>query len=373
MTIERRRAKAGVRYRAVVECRGRRYRGHWRETKRHALRDEADLLDARAQRTLRDEYGPDRIPTFAEAVGEYLRHCDKRVERGDEATSTVVTKRIHLNVPGRLLDRFGPVRLDEITEDQVEVCKRALYRDLAGPYVNRHLATLSGIFTFYRRRVSNPVASIKRYPENRDAWQAPGRDLVERIIVTARGSGNRHLAPIVLVCYEIAARVNEVRPLRWDQIDFGWCDRSGTKRGLVVWPRTKAGERQTAPLSMRAREELLQQRRRVEGPWYFPSPVQDAPISYVALRDASRVVIRDLEIGPLRIHDLRHARATELIGMDIASEKVQRVGRWKSHASMSRYIHMRADEAASAFEAAEALPDEATVTQMRQSRRKGPK
>lgn len=164
MTIERRRAKAGIRYRAEVVYRGRKYRGSWRATKRYALRDEADLMDARAEGTLHDEYGPNRMPMFSEAAAEYLRHCDQMVKRGDQAPSTLVAKRGHFEIKGRLLDRFGSCRLDEITEDQIEVFKRSLYRTRCGPTVNRHLASLSGLFTFYRRRVANPVASIEAVP-----------------------------------------------------------------------------------------------------------------------------------------------------------------------------------------------------------------
>ena len=120
--------------------------------------------------------------------------------------------------------------------------------------------------------------------------------------------------------------------------------------------------RQTGPLSLRARAEVLEHRMRVgESRWCFPSPVQDGPISYYALNEAWHRVLDKAGMPPLRLHDLRHARATQLIGLNVATEKVQCLGRWKSRTSIDRYIHMQADHAAGALDAAEALPDEATV------------
>ncbi len=304
MTIERWRTKKDAkRFRARLVHQGAVIHGRVRNAEWQALEDEAALKKARDQGTLGDDYGQNRIPTFAEAAKEYLAHCAARVEQGDEAPRTYDAKATHLELV--LLPRFGPQRLDEITVDQVEVVKRWLYRNKSGPTANRYLATLSGLFKFYRRRVTSPVAGVTRYEENTDAWQAPSRPTVEHIIGVARQSGSRHLAPIVLLCFEIAARIDEIRPLRWEAIDFDWCDRSGTRRGIITWERTKAGKRQTGPLSLRAREELLEQRMRVgNSDWCFPSPVQDAPISYFAINEAWHRVLVKARVPPMRIHTI---------------------------------------------------------------------
>lgn len=368
MTIKRTERKSGPRWRAVIKRQGRHIYGPWRPKRWQASEDEAAMMRARELGTLEDQYGPDRMPTFAEAAADYLHHCRRRVEQGDLAPRTLDAIETHLDL--HLVERFGELRIDEISVDLVEVAKRSLYRDLSGPTVNRYLATLSGVFRYFRHRCSNPVAGIERYDENTDAWQSIGRPEVERIVAHARG-GAAYLDTVVLLLFELCARISEIRMLRWEQIEWGWTDRRGQRRGLITWPTTKAGEAQTVPLTLRARDELRRQKRRiVESPWCFPSPVKaDRPIGYEAISEAWKRALRDLEMPTtLRLHDLRHGRATQMIEAGVPPHKAQRAGRWRSRASMDRYVHMSGEHAAEAWDQVDALPDEAAVEQFEKAR-----
>ncbi len=358
MAIESRKGRDGIkRYRARRMRDYHRSVGKWRDSRAEAAQDEADMLKAIADGRWHLEYGPDRVPTFKEVADQHLVEFEKLVREGKRSRRTFRDKRRRLKK--HILPELGERRIDQISQLDIERLKRRLRdpkgADLSGPTVNRYLAVTSSIFRAARAWCRNPVSGVERFEENDDRWTATTPEEAEELIAAAANDANPNIRMLIILLWEAALRSkSEALPLRWDDINWQWCDSQGVKRGLITLRSTKAGETQAVPMSKRLRAELRAWRRRTPGAFVLPAKKGSKPMGEAVMYKAWRRVVKAAGFPTtLRMHDFRHGRATDLIRKGAAQRQVQELLRHKTRIMTDRYVHMTVHDAAAALEAGE--------------------
>ena len=100
----------------------------------------------------------------------------------------------------------------------------------------------------YEVLMENPLRKIKVPPANRGRVRFLSDSERERLLISCQQSRNPSLYPLVLLALTTGARKEELRRLRWGQIDL--------ERGLIQLEQTKNGERRTLLLTGRALQVL---------------------------------------------------------------------------------------------------------------------
>lgn len=119
---------------------------------------------------------------------------------------------------------------------------------------------------------------------------------------------------LVVLAIETAMRQGELLKLEWEHISL--------QRRIAHLPDTKNGSKRDVPLSLKARDALIQLGARTKGKVF----------GYTAngLKSAWRIMLQRLEIKDLHFHDLRHeacSRLFELGTLDIMEIAARGVGR----------------------------------------------
>ncbi len=173
----------------------------------------------------------------------------------------------------------------------------------------------------------NPVTNVRK-PK-----AAPGRDrrLTAReerqILRYCHAHPTADLYVLVVLAIETAMRQGELLKLEWEHINL--------QRRIAHLPDTKNGSKRDVPLSLKARDALIQLGAKTKGQVF----------SYTAngLKSAWRIMLQRLGIEDLHFHDLRHeacSRLFELGTLDIM--EIAAISGHKSLAMLKRYTHLKA-------------------------------
>lgn len=197
--------------------------------------------------------------------------------------------------------------------------------------VRLEMSLLSNVFDIGRIEwgvcESNPVSNVRK-PK-----AAPGRDrrLTAReerqIMRYCHAHPTPDLYVLVVLAIETAMRQGELLKLEWEHISL--------QRRIAHLPDTKNGSKRDVPLSLKARDALIQLGARTKGKVF----------GYTAngLKSAWRIMLQRLEIKDLHFHDLRHeacSRLFELGTLDIM--EIAAISGHKSLAMLKRYTHLKA-------------------------------
>lgn len=219
--------------------------------------------------------------------------------------------------------------------------------EVSGSTTNRDLNLISHVINVARKEwgihVENPIAMIRRPPENRarNRRLASGEEekLLAELEETTRsergtyeqgGSRNPWMRPLVILALETAMRRGELLSLRW--ADVFLADR------FVRLHETKNGESRDVPLSTRAYGVLAGLPRHISGR-VFPTTADAVKKAFV--RSVQRA-----DLGDLHFHDLRH-EATSRIAEKLDNVlELSAVTGHKTLTMLKRYYHPRAKDLA---------------------------
>jgi len=171
------------------------------------------------------------------------------------------------------------------------------------------------------------------------------------------------MAVFFTIAIDSGMRHDEIRLLRWDQIDM----RAGTV--ALSWSQTKSKRSGTAYLTTRAIKALRMMPRVLGSPHVFANPATRKPYSYACFHKTFRAIIAELDIkaapgdGRPHAHDARHSLASRLSRRGAPLPAIQGILRHAHLATTARYIHTRPDEIAAAH---------ALLEQVRKEPRRGP-
>jgi len=231
---------------------------------------------------------------------------------------------------------LGEKNVDDITSVDI-----ATYRDarLAGvnsktgkllstSTVRLEMSVLSNVFDICRIEwgycKSNPTVNVRK-PKVAPARIRRLSAREERLIMRyANAHPNIELQVIVTLAIESAMRQGEILSLKWENINL--------RTRIAHLPETKNGMARDVPLSLRARDALLQLGVRTKGSVFT--------YTSAGIKSTWRYMTTALEIEDLHFHDLRHeaiSRLAEMGSFDLL--EISAISGHKSLTMLKRYTH----------------------------------
>jgi integrase len=233
--------------------------------------------------------------------------------------------------------RWGALRLDEVTPSHLVALQDALRgAGLSNATVNRYTAFVRRVFNLALRWQAyegrNPAQHAEmRREQNRERFLT--EDQLRALLQAINAEPNVVAAGVLALLAATGARRGEAMGARWQHIDLD--------RRLWTVPLSKSGRRRHIPLSDAACAILLRVRAAapVASAWVFPG---DDPAKRIGcIRKAWTRIKRGAGLpADLRIHDLRHAFASTLVGK---GRSLHEVGQLLGHSQVSmtmRYAHL---------------------------------
>jgi integrase len=285
---------------------------------------EADIRCGRNQL-----YSESRRHTFAEAVERFFK----------EKTVSVVKR-------GHLLwwkAEIGLLYLRDIRPSLISEKKQKLLTlpnskgiIRSGSTSNRFLASLSHLMSICSRQWEwiadeNPVKKIDREKEPRERTRFLILEERQSFLKACKSSDNPYLHAFVVLLLSTGGRYNEIRCLKWTDVDLF--------QGKITITKSKNSDMRSIPIRGMALTLLQTLSAQAQSIGYvFPShQTKTRPIEF---RRAFRTAIRRSGLRNFRGHDCRHDFATSMLAQGLS---LGEIGHLLGHRSVSmtrRYSHL---------------------------------
>jgi integrase len=296
-------------------------RGKARELRRE-IEDGADPLgDIEAERD---------APTITDLIERFrAEHLPKK--RPGTARDYEYLLRLHIE------PHFGQMKVADVRFEDVDRLHRKITQTGSTYAANRCMAVLSKMFALgirWHMRESNPAKGIERNTEYHRRRYLSGEELV-RLTKALAKHPDKEAANTIRLLLLTGARRGEVLSMRWDDIADG------------VWSKppssTKQKEHHQVPLSAPAQELLAAIRRRQRPRAEFVFPGDGASGHRVELKKDWAALCKAAGIEGLRVHDLRHSYASQLVS---GGASLPLIGALLGHSNpntTARYAHLFRD------------------------------
>lgn len=168
---------------------------------------------------------------------------------------------------------------------------------------NKHRKSLCAYFQWAFKNglmAVNPCIHVDSLPQQPGRKQIPSQEEVVKLMLA---SGE--LRPFFIALYSLAARINEINRLRWEDVNFD-------RRTVTLWTRKGDGtyRAQVKPLNDELYEELRRLYDKRSGEWVFPNPRTGLP--FVDRRKQLKKICLSAGIQYLGYHSIRHHVASLL-------------------------------------------------------------
>jgi integrase len=248
-----------------------------------------------------------------------------------------------------ILPRFGEHQLSQLSSHEVSLWRTELLeRGFRSGTVNRYVSTLRHLYNTAVRLGScqpgcNPFSQISPLPYSPNRQQCLTKESLGRLLDAVKQSQNSQLLPICTLLLLTGARKREVLDARWEAFDL--------PRQLWTIPMTKSGRSLTIPLSTAACSLLGSLKKpHSAGGYVFANPQTGAPFrSVYSAWDQAR---NAAGLPRLRMHDLRHSFASQLINSGSSLYTVQRLLGHSSPRVTQRYATLTSSSLLKATEQA---------------------
>jgi integrase len=262
---------------------------------------------------------PPALPTLREAFEMF---ADGRLVKRSPRTAIEYRQQLQRHV----FKQWGNRPIDELTRAEVSALHRKITKAGRPVRANRLMSTISSLYGWLRRehypRLENPAASIERNSEEPRSVVLTVEQVgaLQEALEAYPGPGSAADALLFLIA--TGARRNEVRAMRWSEID----------PSLSVWTKpsshTKQKREHRLLIGEVAQRVLLKRRglRDRDDMLVFP-PV--GPGKLVSLRAAWEFATAKIGLPDLRVHDLRHVHAGLLASSGIP---LRTIGQLLGHA-----------------------------------------
>jgi integrase len=283
-----------------------------------------------------------QIPTLAELSERYLEFA-KTAKKSHDIDERYL--RLHL------LPQFGKLHLNQLKQDDIVAWLNGKVKSgYAQATVNRWQVILSHMMRLAKQwgvpgAEVNPLEGIKQKdPNNRiERYLSPAE--TQRLKQAVENSPNPMLKYIVALLLLTGCRKRELLDAKWDEVDL---DRKDWRI-----PTSKTGKPRHVPLSDDAVATFRAIPRFGNSPYVVPNPKTLKPFTTVFNGwDSAR---RAAGLPDIRMHDLRHSAASNLVN---AGQSLYVVAKVLGHAQMrssERYAHLNADVLLEAVNAASQL------------------
>jgi integrase len=267
-------------------------------------------------------------PTVADLIERFRsEHLPKKRPR--TACEYGYLLRLHIE------PHFGQhMKVGDVLHEDIDALHRKISKS-GSPYAaNRCIAVLSKMFSLairWRMRETNPVKGIERNKEFHRRRYLSGDELVRLTKALAKHPDNKAADAIRLLLLT-GARRGEVLSMRWEDVEEGTWSKPPSS--------TKQKEHHQVPLSAPAQELLadIRKRQRPRAPFVFPG--DGATGHRVELKKDWAQITKAAGIEELRIHDLRHSYASQLVS---GGASLPLIGALLGHSNpmtTARYAHL---------------------------------
>lgn len=271
-----------------------------------------------------------QVPTVAELAVRYLDYA-RTYKRSADIDERYL--RLHL------LPRFGKLHLDQLDQTEVmEWLASKVAEGYAQATVNRWQVILSHMMRMAKKwglpgSDRNPLEGVKQRECNnaKERFLSPAE--TKRLQAAVEESANTQLKYVVALLLLTGCRKRELLDAKWDQIDI--------RRKVWRIPTSKNGRARHVSLSDDALAVLAELRRFKDCPWVLPNPATREP--YTSVFNAWDTARRAAHLPDVRMHDLRHSAASNLVN---SGQSLYVVGKILGHSqtkTTERYAHLSND------------------------------
>ena len=214
-------------------------------------------------------------------------------------------------------------------------------RTIAPATVRLELNLLSAVFNYARKELrlcaTNPVEDVRKpkVPRGRTRRLSRGEEIKIRNYCDIYS--NKELGYIVTLALESSMRQGEMLGLTWENVNL--------QIGVARLPDTKNGSSRDVPLSIKAREVLIELKNRRLTKCSEKNLKKNRVFTYNSsgIKTAWRLMTIGLGIDNLHFHDLRHEAISRLF--ELGTLNVVEISSISGHRSLNmlnRYTHLRA-------------------------------
>ena len=227
----------------------------------------------------------------------------------------------------KLKTRYGDRFLHEITEMMVESHKADLIGKVADNTINNELNTLSGIFTFAKKKyryLLNPVHEVKRFRIKARKRILEGWEQHALIMSASRNERAPHLLPLVIFDLNTGLRKEELLSIMWTDVDYE------SEQLLVRAEIAKYNRSRYVDLNRHALSILKSLPRR--GDYIFCDKEGNRLKNF---RSSFQSAVTEAKLKDVVIHDLRRTFGSNCVMAGVSLATVQK---WMGHASINTTI-----------------------------------
>jgi integrase len=239
---------------------------------------------------------------------------------------------------------LGRMKVAEVAWSDVDALHRKITKAGRATQANRTVAVVSKMFALairWRMRADNPARGIERNSEGKRKRYLTATEL-PRLTAALDKLDDRQAADIFRLCLLTGCRVGEAMAARWG--DFELAAGKWTKPGSTTKQKTE----HVVPLSAPAKQLLAALRQRTNSEWVFPA--DSAPGHRVTVQKSWLALCKAAKISALRVHDLRHSFASQLVSHGASLPLVGALLGHSNPVTTHRYAHLFDDPQRAAVE-----------------------
>lgn len=285
---------------------------------------------------------PNKTEVFGQTIDRYIEEVSlKRRCYDSQLNEKYGRDRIFRTEPGLVTKITSEITAKDI-DDYIQ---RRLAKGIKPNTVQREMALWKGFFNHSRERLNLPInpvlkADLKRLRSDDVRTERISEAEKKRLLDECRRSFcNPHLALLIEFYIETGMRRGEALKLKFSDIKYkedGYAiaflrDRKNSHNPNAVINTT-------IPLNRRATEIVHEMYRGNQSDFIFP-------MTSNAVKHGFQNARKRAGLPNLRIHDLRHDRASTLATMGLSPHQLMAITGHKDIRSVTRYINFTADEA----------------------------
>ena len=293
-----------------------------------------------------------QAPTVADLCDRFEREY---LPRKRQTTVDAYSRLIRLHIK----PHFGKyTKVADVAFSDIDRLHRNVTKTGSVYSANRCVAVLSKMFSLaiqWQMRDTNPAKGIERNAEVKRKRYLSGDELA-RLTTALAKHPDKQFADIIRLLMLTGARKMEVMSIKFSDITFAKDKGVWTKLGST----TKQKSDHVVPLSAPAVQLLSGIKRR--GEFVFPGDGKTGHV--VEIKKGWAALCQDADITGLRIHDLRHSFASQLVSSGASLELIGALLGHSNPSTTARYSHLFDDPQRAAVEKVGAIVGNAAKSEL---------
>ena len=276
-------------------------------------------------------------PTVADLIERFLEeHVSRKRPRTQYDYANMIEKHVR--------PALSRLKVVEVTWSDVDALHRKITKNGQTTQANRVITMVAKMFALairWQMRADNPAKGIERNVEHKRK-----RYLTEAEQIRLREAFEAHpdqqAVNIFRLCLLTGCRSGEAMAMRWDDVELA--------RGIWTKPGATTKQKTThiVPLSAPVKQLLARQRQETNSPWVFPA--DSKPGHRITVQKSWLAICKAVRIAGLRIHDLRHSFASQLVSQGASLPLIGSLLGHSNPATTARYAHLFDDPQREAVE-----------------------